>query len=115
MTTNRLPIATAPTSEVTLFDAERAKAVDLLKFRDTSPVFEDMVLRLATSAIRHTLRDQDCDMIPKIEGLFALPHANQWGDSLLLEVTYAKCGWRASYGGRFDDAHRHIIWTCYAN
>jgi hypothetical protein len=32
-----------------------------------------------------------------------------------MEVTYAKRGWRASYGGHFDDNHRHIIWNCYAN
>jgi hypothetical protein len=113
MTSRHLPLALASdSSDAYIIDT---KGVDLLAHRHTSEVFDQMVTRLATSAIREALRDQSCDMVPRLVGLIALPSTNKWGDNLLMEVTYAKRGWRASYGGHFDDNHRHIIWNCYAN
>src|SRR4051812_49251363 len=54
--------------------------------------------------IRHVLRDRsDCDQIPVVNEAVLVGEVNQYGHNVFIDVTYARRGWRATYGARLTD------------
>ena len=56
-------------------------------------------------------------MIPHIHGFLYSAKVNMWGDIYIIDVQYAKSGYRAVYGGHHemedDGINTKIVWQCY--
>lgn len=71
-------------------------------------VYENDVL----AAVRHILRDRsDCDQIPVVNGVRFASTDNEYGHNFFIDVTYAKRGYRATYGAKVDSTFHSL--TCY--
>lgn len=69
---------------------------------------------IVVSAVREIMRNEQCDMIPKVLGVTSCSvwgRTDQWGNKYFIEVQYAKNGWRAVYAA----PGRHGPWVCYMN
>ena len=69
----------------------------------------------ALSLVRHIMRERhDCTMIPVVNGGFRQFAPNQYGDTVFIDVTYSKSGWRATYGAVSDPRTGEIVKVqCY--
>ena len=95
-------------SHVTFFEQ---KAFDMDMLRNTSITYATKE-RVITSAVRYAMREEQCDQIPRVIGAYWLSMPDRWGNSFLIEVEYARRGYRATFAGR-ENENKSITWQMY--
>ena len=63
------------------------------------------------SMARTIYRTYNVNQIPHIVGFLWSETFDDYGNNMRVEVQYAKCGWRAVYGGK--RTNNGYVWQCY--